>query len=57
MVVTCKKYLNNSHKTFQKLDVNLESQLYNTIFGAPNNLKMLEKRRLAHSGVLSAPSP
>ena len=41
---------NNSHKTFQKLEVNLESCDHeNTIFGTTNNLTMFEKKRLAHS--------
>ena len=42
---TCKKHFssNNSHEALQ-LDVNLESQSCNTIFGTENDLKMLEKK-------------
>ena len=48
---------NNFHKALQKLDVNLESRSYNTIFSAPNKPMMLEKKRFAYSGALSAPLP
>ena len=48
---------NNSQKAFQKLGVYLELRPCNTIFGIPNNLTIIEKKRLAHPNVLSAPSP
>ena len=47
---------NNSHKAFQKLEVNLESYVYSTIFDIPNNLTMCEKNKISHLGSQSAPS-
>ena len=62
MVGICKKYiwfLITPIRAFQKMEVNLKIMVtvYKTSFGIPNNQTILEKKKLAHLGALSATLP